>query len=452
VSGAPRRVWALVPAAGRGARFDSAGRGIPKQYAPLQGATVIEWSLQALLNEPRVAGIVVALADDDERWQSVASSLASGKILTTVGGASRQDSVLNGLAALEGRAAADDWVLVHDAARPCLTAVDLSALIDAVQPAAAADAPGRTAGVAPINGALLAAPVVDTVKRERGGIAVDTVDREGLWRALTPQMFGFAALKQALGDAARSGIAVTDEAQAMERLGLPALLVRGSPLNIKVTRAEDLAMAETILKSAAPQRAQTTPQAADPATRRTEKGQMRIGQGFDVHAFGEGDHVTLGGVKIAHPRGIVAHSDGDVVIHALCDAVLGALGAGDIGQHFPDSDPRYRGADSRVFLREVAALMRAAGLTLVNADVTVMAEAPRIARHRSAMAANLAEDLGVAAGRINIKGTTTERLGFLGRGEGLAASAAVLLESAVAEAADGAAADAAATAGSSGKP
>jgi 2-C-methyl-D-erythritol 2,4-cyclodiphosphate synthase len=154
---------------------------------------------------------------------------------------------------------------------------------------------------------------------------------------------------------------------------------------------------------------------------------MRIGQGFDVHAFGAGDHVVLGGVRIDHVRGIVAHSDGDVVIHALCDAILGALGAGDIGQHFPDTDPRYRGADSRVFLREVASQMRAARLRLANADVTVLAEAPRIAKHRSAMAANLAADLGAGAQQINIKATTTERLGFIGRGEGLAASAVVLL-------------------------
>ena len=154
---------------------------------------------------------------------------------------------------------------------------------------------------------------------------------------------------------------------------------------------------------------------------------MRVGQGFDVHAFGAGDHVMLGGVRIAHPQGVVAHSDGDVVIHALCDAVLGALGEGDIGRHFPDSDPKYRGADSRVFLREVAARMQAAGLRLVNADVTVLAEAPRIAAHRAAMAANLAADLGVPAQLINVKATTTERLGFIGRGEGLAALASVLL-------------------------
>jgi 2-C-methyl-D-erythritol 2,4-cyclodiphosphate synthase len=159
----------------------------------------------------------------------------------------------------------------------------------------------------------------------------------------------------------------------------------------------------------------------------TEDTPMRVGQGFDVHAFGEGDHVILGGVRIAHPKGVVAHSDGDVVIHALCDAILGALGDGDIGRHFPDSDPRYRGADSRVFLRVVAARMQAAALKLINADVTVLAEAPRIAAHCSAMAANLSADLGVSAQLINIKATTTERLGFIGRGEGLAALASVLL-------------------------
>jgi 2-C-methyl-D-erythritol 2,4-cyclodiphosphate synthase len=155
---------------------------------------------------------------------------------------------------------------------------------------------------------------------------------------------------------------------------------------------------------------------------------MRIGQGFDVHAFGEGDHVMLGGVRIPYGRGVVAHSDGDVVIHALCDAVLGGLGEGDIGRHFPDSDPRYRGADSRVFLRTVAQMMRAAGFRLVNADLTVLAEAPRIAAHRDAIASNLAADLGVEARFINVKATTTERMGFVGRGEGLAALASVLLE------------------------
>jgi 2-C-methyl-D-erythritol 4-phosphate cytidylyltransferase / 2-C-methyl-D-erythritol 2,4-cyclodiphosphate synthase len=419
VNSPARRVWAVVPAAGRGARFESAqsnpSRGnAPKQYAPLLGATVLEWSLDALLREPRVQGIVLALAADDAHWPSVAASLhdaapqLSAKVQTTLGGASRQESVMNGLKALQGQAGADDWVLVHDAARPCLTSTDLSALIDALES-------GNGSLADQINGALLASPVVDTVKRERESIAVDTVDREGLWRALTPQVFGFARLKQALEEVMVLEISVTDEAQAMERLGLPAKLVRGSPFNIKVTRAEDLSVAEAILQSREKSR---------------EKSVMRIGQGFDVHAFGEGDHVVMGGVTIAYSKGVVAHSDGDVVIHALCDALLGALGEGDIGQHFPDTDARYRGADSRVFLREVARLMRVAGLALTNADITVLAEAPRVAKHRAAMAANLSEDLGVPAQRINIKATTTERLGFIGRSEGLAASAVVLLESA----------------------
>jgi len=297
---------------------------------------------------------------------------------------------------------------VHDAARPCLSAADLGALLDAVgagsvRPVGRANA-GR-AGAGP--GAVLAAPIVDTVKRELGD-HVATVDRQGLWRALTPQVFAFAELHHALKEATLAGIAVTDEAQAVERMGLRPTLVQGSPFNVKVTRPEDLIVAARILKM-------------------TEDTPMRVGQGFDVHAFGAGDHVVLGGVRIAHPKGVVAHSDGDVVIHALCDAVLGAMGDGDIGQHFPDSDPRYRGADSRVFLRVVAKRMQAAGLKLINADVTVLAEAPRIAAHRAAMAANLSADLGVPAQLINIKATTTERLGFIGRGEGLAALASVLL-------------------------
>lgn len=389
---ATRRVWAIVPAAGRGERFASATHGVPKQYTPLLGRTVLEWSLRALLGEPRIEGIVVVLAAGDERWPEVARRLDSPKLLAAVGGAQRQDSVMNGLEFLGSRAAAEDWVLVHDAARPCLSGADISALADALN--------GH-------EGAVLAAPIVDTVKRDSGA-ALETVDRAGLWRALTPQVFNFAQLRRALREAAQAGLAVTDEAQAMERIGVRAVLVAGSPFNIKVTRAEDLNTAADILKMG-------------------ESSLMRIGQGVDVHAFGDGDHVMLGGVRIAHVQGVVAHSDGDVVIHALCDALLGAMGDGDIGQHFPDSDPRYRGADSRVFLRVVADRMRAAGLRMINADITVLAQAPRIGAHRGAMAANLAQDLGIAAELINIKATTTERLGFIGREEGLAAMASVLL-------------------------
>jgi 2-C-methyl-D-erythritol 4-phosphate cytidylyltransferase/2-C-methyl-D-erythritol 2,4-cyclodiphosphate synthase len=408
---AERRLWAIVPAAGRGERFASATHSLPKQYTPLAGRSVLEWSLHALLAEPRVHAIVVVLAAGDAHWPAISAKLNSAKLLCTIGGAQRQDSVMNGLDFLLPKAAADDWILVHDAARPCLSGSDLAALIDALYSA-------RGAGPEP-DGAVLAAPIVDTVKRElqsghrqHAGNALqpdlETVDRTGLWRALTPQVFAFGQLRRALQEAARAGVAVTDEAQALERLGLRAMLVRGSPFNIKVTRVEDLELAAEILKLA-------------------ETSHMRVGQGMDVHAFGAGDHVVLGGVRISHPFGVIAHSDGDVVIHALCDALLGAMGDGDIGQHFPDSDPRYRGADSRVFLRAVAERMQAAGLHLVNADVTVLAEAPRIAAHRGAMSANLAADLQVPARLINIKATTTERLGFIGREEGLAAMASVLL-------------------------
>jgi len=403
---AERRLWAIVPAAGRGERFvSSQPHNLPKQYTPLLGGTVLEWSLRALLAEPRIHAIVVVLAAGDSHWPQVAAKMNSPKLLTAIGGARRQDSVMSGLDFLSSRAAADDWVLVHDAARPCLNSSDIRALADALDNKSNGGA--ASGSVSDVAGAVLAAPIVDTVRRVLPS-GVETVDRTGLWRALTPQVFAFEPLRRALQDAARAGVAVTDEAQAMERIGIRAVMVSGSPFNIKLTRAEDLGVAAGILNMG-------------------ESSHMRVGQGMDVHAFGEGDHVVLGGVRIAHSQGVVAHSDGDVVIHALCDALLGAMGDGDIGQHFPDTDARYRGADSRVFLRVVAERMRAAGRHLVNADITVLAEAPRVAAHRSAMAANLAHDLGVSVQLINIKATTTERLGFIGRKEGLAAMASVLL-------------------------
>jgi 2-C-methyl-D-erythritol 4-phosphate cytidylyltransferase / 2-C-methyl-D-erythritol 2,4-cyclodiphosphate synthase len=409
-----RRVWAIVPAAGSGQRFAaSTAEQTPKQYAPLLRKSVLEWTLRGLLSEPRVRAIVVVLAAHDVHWPAVAGALNSNKLMTAIGGAQRQDSVLNGLEFLRQHAAPDDWVLVHDAARPCISRDDLRSLLDALTQDAHC------------TGALLAAPIVDTVKRESAGaasaaaaVAVETVDRHGLWRALTPQAFKFAQLREALQAAARDGIAVTDEAQALERLGVHATLVPGSAFNIKVTRSADLAMAAEILSMK--QNSTDSPQ------------RMRVGQGTDVHTFGAGDHVMLAGVRIPYTQGVVAHSDGDVIIHALCDALLGAMGDGDIGQHFPDTDPRYRGADSRVFLRTVAERMQAAKFVLINADITVLAEAPRVNPHRAAMAAILAEDLGVQPALINVKATTTEKLGFIGRKEGLAAMATVLLGDAAA--------------------
>src|SRR5258707_735106 len=263
---ATRRLWAIVPAAGRGERFALAKPdAIPKQYTQLLGGSVLEWSLRALLAEPRIHAIVVVLAAGDSHWPQVAARLNSPKLLTTIGGAQRQDSVMNGLEFLASRAAPDDWILVHDAARPCLSGSDIGALADALQ-----NKSGDSASE--ISGAVLAAPIVDTVKRELPS-GVETVDRAGLWRALTPQVFAFAPLRRALQDAARAGVAVTDEAQAMERIGVRALLVRGSPFNIKVTRAADLSVAADILKMAG-------------ALKTGESSQMRVGQGMDVHAFG----------------------------------------------------------------------------------------------------------------------------------------------------------------------
>jgi 2-C-methyl-D-erythritol 4-phosphate cytidylyltransferase len=238
---AARRVFAVVPAAGRGARFDPSAGAAPKQYSALAGATVIEWSLRALLREPRIEGVVVVVAADDTRWPAVAAAIgardkaagAASKLKSAIGGASRQESVLSGLKALRGQAAPDDWVLVHDAARPCLQSADVRALIEALDGGAA--------------GAVLAAPIVDTVKRESGGLVSATIDRTGLWRALTPQVFALGELEHALTDAVDRGQTVTDEAQAMERLGGRPRLVQGSPFNIKVTRAEDLAVASQIL-------------------------------------------------------------------------------------------------------------------------------------------------------------------------------------------------------------
>ncbi len=409
-SNSSARYWAIVPSAGRGERFASTVDGSApvvftaasrKQYAALAGASVIQWSLRPLLRETSIEKVIVPLAADDDHWPIIAASIAQEfpdsvhKLQTCRGGDSRQESVLLGLAALHGLAAPRDWVLVHDAARPCLPVADLAALLQALR--------------ADPAGALLAVPVADTLKKGAGGNCVGTVDRTGLWRALTPQAFRFEELQRALQDAARAGVTVTDEAQALERIGIGAQLIAASDDNIKVTRAADLKVAARTLTS-------------------LRGNTMRIGQGLDVHAFTAGDHVTLGGVRIAHHRGILAHSDGDVVIHALCDAILGALGEGDIGRHFPDTDARFRGADSRLFLREVAARMRSAGWQVVNADITVTAQAPRIAAHATAMIENLRQDLQVESARINIKATTTEQLGFIGREEGLAANAVVLLE------------------------
>jgi len=384
-----------MPAAGAGRRF---GAGAPKQYAILLGRTVIEWALAPFLGDSRCAGVVVALAPDDAHWGRLPRERLAG-VQTVAGGAERSHSVRKGLEALAGRAGEADWVLVHDAARPCLPREDLDRLL--------AECESH-----PVGG-LLALPVADTVKQQTAaGTSERTIERTGLWRAQTPQMFRFAKLCAALDAAFAAGRSPTDEAQALEWLGAQPRLVSGSATNIKITSTADLPLAAALLG----------PDAAP-----TEEAAMKVGMGFDVHAFGAGEFVMLGGVRVPHARGVVAHSDGDVVLHALCDALLGAAGLGDIGQHFRDDDPQWRGADSGRFVSAILAMLAERGLAVVNADVTVIAQSPRLARYREEIRRTVAGLLGVPPGCVNLKATTTERLGFLGREEGIAAQAVVLL-------------------------
>lgn len=394
------RYWAIVPAAGAGRRMNAA---TPKQYLPLGKQPVIAHTLHTLLKHSSISGVVVAISAADTWWAEVAAQFMTDTtdkpLWVVTGGTERGHSVLNALQALRAHAAADDWVLVHDAARPCLSAADLQRLCTEL-----ADDP---------VGGLLAIPVADTLKQaDAAGRVRTTIDRSTVWRALTPQMFRFGALQQALHSALTNNLVITDEAAAMEAAGFQPRLIEGHAANLKITRPADLALAAFYLT----QRQNST---------------MRIGHGFDVHAFGSGDCITLGGIRIPHTHGLIAHSDGDVLLHALCDALLGAAGLGDIGQHFPDSSAEFRNMDSRIMLRRVVKLLLEQQFTVVNVDSTIIAQAPRMAPHIPTMRQLIAADLQIDQSQLNVKATTTEGLGFTGRGEGIAVHAVALLASAV---------------------
>jgi 2-C-methyl-D-erythritol 4-phosphate cytidylyltransferase/2-C-methyl-D-erythritol 2,4-cyclodiphosphate synthase len=313
-----------------------------------------------------------------------------------MGGDTRQRSVLNGLGALAAQA--PDRVLIHDGVRPFVSAALVDRVLAALEEGAA--------------GAIAALPVADTLKRAAPDQRIAaTLERAGLWRAQTPQGFVFAQILAAHQAAAAAGRHdLTDDAAVAEWAGLPVALVEGSETNRKLTTAEDLAMAA---KEAAQETAALSAGIAD----------VRTGQGCDVHRFAPGDHVWLCGVKIPHTHALEGHSDADAPLHALTDALLGAIGDGDIGQHFPDTDPRWKGAPSHLFLAEAAARVRAQGAAIANVDLTILCEAPKIAPHRDAMRARIAEVLQIDVARVAVKATTTERLGFTGRREGLAALA-----------------------------
>jgi 2-C-methyl-D-erythritol 4-phosphate cytidylyltransferase/2-C-methyl-D-erythritol 2,4-cyclodiphosphate synthase len=381
---------ALVPAAGAGVRL---GADRPKQYLDLGGATVLERSVAALLDCDWLELVLVVVAADDTLAATLPGLADARVAVVRAGGPTRRASVLGGLHALAARHGVGpaDWVWVHDAARPGVDAASLMRLRDAL-------ANERV-------GALLGMPMADTVKRGGGGRALDTIARDGLWVAQTPQVFGHAALLAAL----ERHHDVTDETSAIEATGRSAALVTGSRRNFKVTTMDDL-------------------QAMRDALDGRGKGLVpRIGQGWDVHALVPGRALVIGGVTIPSPLGLLGHSDADVLLHAITDALLGAAALGDIGRHFPDTDARFAGADSRVLLREAAARVRAAGWLPGNVDCTIVAQAPRMAPHVPAMVAVIAADLGLAASAVNVKAKTAERLGFAGRGEGIEAHATVLL-------------------------
>ncbi|MET0308866.1 MAG: bifunctional 2-C-methyl-D-erythritol 4-phosphate cytidylyltransferase/2-C-methyl-D-erythritol 2,4-cyclodiphosphate synthase [Sphingomonas sp.] len=366
---------ALIVAAGQGTR---AGGDIPKQFAPLAGRPMLAHSVAAMTAHPAIDAVLVVIGEGQE----TALRAALGDVPFAIGGASRRESVANGLAAL-GDA---DRVLIHDAARPFLPAAVIDALCAALDDHA---------------GALPALPVADTLARGSDAMLGEIVPRDGLVRVQTPQAFRFATIVEA-HKAWPVDREATDDAQMIRALGHAVAIVPGDPMLEKITHPADFAAAE----------------ARHAATLR-----VRTAQGFDVHRFAEGGELWLGGIRIPHSKGLSGHSDADVALHAITDALLGTISAGDIGMHFPPSDPQWRGAASARFLEHAAGLVAAQGGIIDFIDLTIVCEAPKIGPHREAIRASIATILGLPAGRISVKATTTERLGFTGRGEGMAAQA-----------------------------
>lgn len=373
---------AVIVAAGGGTR---AGPGLAKQWRVVAGKPVLRWSVEALL----AAGareMVIVVSEDGEAMAANALAGLTGWS-TARGGATRAASVQAGLKAIGGPA--DEPVLVHDAARPFVTSAHVRGLLVALIDS---------------DGAIPALPVADTLKRDGPG-GLTTTSRDGLWRAQTPQAFRRDRLQAAY--AAWTSGEPTDDAQVVEAHGGRVAIAPGDPLLLKLTWPEDFDMAERLAGVARV---------------------TRIGQGFDAHRWGPGQAVWLCGVRIDHNQTLVGHSDADAGLHALTDALLGAIGEGDIGDHFPPTDPKWKGAASDLFLQHAAELVTAKGGRIINVDVTLICERPKIKPHRQAMRERLAEILDLPLDRVSVKATTTEGMGFTGRGEGLAAQAVATVE------------------------
>jgi 2-C-methyl-D-erythritol 4-phosphate cytidylyltransferase / 2-C-methyl-D-erythritol 2,4-cyclodiphosphate synthase len=370
---------AVVVAAGAGSRM---GTDIPKQFQALGGRPVLAWSVEALLQCEEVTAIAVVVSTA-ERARAEAVLPRNPRLRLVNGGAVRTESVRNGLEALKAQGLSK--VLIHDAARPGLSPAVIRELIAALDTADAA---------AP------ALPVTDALKDSRTGLK--SVSREGLVRVQTPQAFRFDVISKAIASATDSAV---DDLALVEATGARVVLTPGRAELMKITHPEDMAIAEKLVSGPA----------------------LRVGTGFDVHGFVAGDGVTICGVRIPHAKKLEGHSDADVGWHALTDAILGAAALGDIGDHFPPSDPKWKGAASTLFLQHAAKLAAGRGLRVINADITLVCEKPKIAPHREAMRAKTAEALGIPLDAVSVKATTTEKLGFLGREEGIAAQAVVLL-------------------------
>ena len=371
---------AIVVAAGSGSRAGGA-----KQWRMLGGKPVMRWSVEALLDAGAADVVVVVAAGAEAEAEAALAGLSGWRLAT--GGDTRAASVRNGLQALG--APPDRPVLIHDAARPLLDAAVIRRLIEALKDA---------------DGALPALPVADSLRRAAAGLVSGAVDRAGLWRAQTPQAVRYQAIVDAYA-AWPAGETATDEAAVLEHAGLAVRVVEGDPRLMKLTFPEDFAMAEALIPR-----------------------QIRVGQGFDAHRWGPGASVWLCGVEIPHDQTLIGHSDADAGLHALTDAILGAMGDGDIGDHFPPTDPQWKGAASDRFLIHAVERLAARGGRLVNVDVTLICERPKVKPHRQAMRDRLAELLSLPLDAVSVKATTTEAMGFTGRGEGLAAQALATVE------------------------
>jgi 2-C-methyl-D-erythritol 4-phosphate cytidylyltransferase/2-C-methyl-D-erythritol 2,4-cyclodiphosphate synthase len=377
-----QKIIALIVAAGRGSRF---GEGTPKQYHLLRGKMILTHTVEAFLSHPEIDAVKVVIHPDDvELYEEAVKGL--DVLPHCFGGKDRQESVRFGLEAIEKEK--PEFVLIHDAARPFVSHQVISNVIEPLN---------SRVGVVPVI------PVTDTIKKvAAGSTSVSyTIDRSVLWRAQTPQ--GFVYKDILISSKKTRKMKLTDDAAAAETCGIKVVTVKGSTTNIKITTLEDLEMAN-----------------------RADMGVMvRVGAGFDVHAFTKGEEVTLCGVKIPYEKALLGHSDADVALHALADAIYGAIGGGDIGMHFPPSDEQWKDADSSIFVKHAADMVREKKGQIINADITIICEAPKIGQYRAEMVGKVSLMLGIPETSVNVKGTTTEGLGFTGRGEGIAAKAVV---------------------------